>query len=428
MNKDKKICIVGLGYVGLPLAYLCIKKGYKVTGYDIDDKKISIINEGKNPIKDQMIDERYSKYYPKLKATSNPSIIKESDIIVVCVPTPVDEKNNPDLKPLEDATVTIGKNLSREKLVIIESTIYPGVMEDIVKPILERESGLTAGEDFYLSHCPERIDPGNKNWDVETIPRVFGSFSEKGAVETERFYRSIIKSDVKKMSSVRVAEATKIVENTFRDVNIAFVNELAKCFERLDIDVVETIQGAATKPFAFLAHYPGCGVGGHCIPVDPYYLIDKGKKAGFEHEFLSLARSINNSMPKHTVFRCIEGLNEIKKSVRGTKIGILGLTYKRDIDDIRNSPSFEIIKELKKLGAELFIFDPYYTRMNTFNSLNMVLKNVECIIIVTDHKEFRELDYNVFKENNIKVIIDGRNMLDKNKIREMGIIYKGIGR
>jgi len=425
--KGKKVCIIGLGYVGLPLAYLCIKKGYDVTGFDIDNNKIAIVNKGKLPIKDDAVDKKYGKYLKKLKATNNPKIINDSDIVVVCVPTPVDENHNPDLKPLKGAVKTISENLTKDKLVIIESTIYPGTMKEIVKPELEK-SGLIAGKDFQLSHCPERIDPGNKKWDIESINRVFGSFSDKGAKITEEFYRSILDGKLKKTSDVKVAEAIKIVENTFRDVNIALVNELAKSFEKLDIDIVETINGAATKPFAFMPHYPGCGVGGHCIPVDPYYLIDKGKQVGFEHNFLALARSINNNMPKHTVKRCVEGLNEVNKSIKGTKIAILGLAYKKNVDDIRNSPSFDIIKELKKLKADLLIYDPYYTEKNTDKDLDTVLKKADCLIIITDHDEFKKIDYKKFRDNKIKVIVDGRNIFDKNKIRNLGIVYKGIGR
>ena len=229
----KKVCIVGLGYVGLPLAYLCIKKGYDVIGYDVDGKKISLINKGLVPIKDETISKKFKKYLKQMKATSKPNVIKASEIIIVCVPTPVDDNHNPDLSPLKNAVKTISENLSKEKLIIIESTIYPGVMEEIVQPILE-ESGLVAGKDFYLSHCPERIDPGNKSWDIESINRVFGSFSEKGAKNTEEFYKSILESKITRTSNIKVAEAIKIIENTFRDVNIALVNELAKSFEKLD--------------------------------------------------------------------------------------------------------------------------------------------------------------------------------------------------
>ncbi|MCK4901813.1 MAG: nucleotide sugar dehydrogenase [Thermoplasmatales archaeon] len=427
MKGEKVCCIIGLGYVGLPLAYLCIKKGYKVSGYDVDKEKISLINHNKIPIKDFTIEKSFGKYLKKLKATSNPKIIKEADIVVVCVPTPVDSNHNPNLKALKNAVNIISKNLTKGKLIIIESTIYPGVMEEIVKPELEK-TGFVEGKDFYLSHCPERIDPGNKKWDIESIARVFGSFSKKGEQLTEKFYRSILKSKIKKTSSIKVAEAIKIVENIFRDVNIALVNELARSFEKLDIDVLETIEGAATKPFAFMPHYPGCGVGGHCIPVDPYYLIDKSKKVGFEHRFLSLARSINNNMPMHTINRCIEGLNEVKKSIKGTKIAVLGVSYKKDIDDIRNSPSFKIIKELKKHGAEILVYDPHYTEKNTYNNINKTFEKAECVVVVTDHTEFKELNYDIFKENNIRVIVDGRNIFDKRKITRMGIIYKGIGR
>jgi len=364
----KIICIVGLGYVGLPLSYLCLEKGLKVYGLDVDKEKILAINRGEPPIQDQSFIKYLKKSKDKLEATTDPEIIKKSDIVIVCVPTPVDDNNYPDLGPLKSAVKTVSKHIREGQLVIIESTMNPGVTNEVVKTLLEK-SGLKAGKDFYLSHCPERIDPGNKKWTIKNIPRVFGSISQKGADRTKEFYQSILEAEVTRVSNIETAEAIKVVENTFRDVNIALVNELAKSFDIMGINIVEVIKGAATKPYAFMPHYPGCGVGGHCIPVDPYYLIERGKKEGFEHSFLSLARSINNSMPSYTIERVVEGLNEIKKSVKGINIAVLGLAYKSEIDDMRGSPAIEIIDGLKKMGANITIYDPYILEKSTVQNL-----------------------------------------------------------
>lgn len=318
------------------------------------------------------------------------------------------------------------KNINNGQLVIIESTVAPGTCRGIVKPILEK-SGFKIGKNIHLAHCPERIDPGNKKWTIENIPRVIGALSDEGRERSAIFYESLINSPIKRLSSIEAAEATKIVENTFRDINIAFVNELAKSFDKLQIDVLEVIESAATKPFAFIPHYPGCGVGGHCISVDPYYLIEKAKDSGFEHKFLELARSINKSMPEYTVQRTIEGLNEIGRCIKDTEISILGISYKPNIDDIRESPSFEIVSRLKDMGAKLKVYDPYIKKLSNVDSLNSAL-NSKCIIIVTAHDEFREIDIKKLKKNGVEVIIDGRNCLNKDKIINSGIVYKGIGR
>jgi len=405
--KKKSVCIVGLGYVGLPTAYLCLEKGFDVYGFDIDKDKVSSIND--------------------IKATTNPEIIKQADIVIVCVPTPVDINHEPDRKPLISAVKTVSNNIRQHQLILIESTIYPGVMEDIIKPILE-ESGLKVGEDFYLSYCPERIDPGNKKWRIDNTPRVYASFCESGAMKTKEFYEKIINAEIRQTSTIKTAEAVKLVENIFRDVNIALVNELALSFESLGIDIVETINCASTKPHAFLSHYPGCGVGGQCIPIDPYYLIYIGKENSFEYNLLNIARSINNSMPRYAVQRVLDGLKEINENIKRKKIAVLGLTYKKDIDDDRNSPANEIIKSLKKIGADIIIYDPYLIEKSTVKDLDSALNSVDCIIIATDHTEFNGLTAEALKKKKIKFVFDGKNCLNKKEIEKVGIIYKGIGR
>jgi len=427
LKKNKAIIVVGLGYVGLPLACLCAEKGYKIYGLARNAKNLRMINKGVNPLKDDpSLDDTIAKKL--ITASKDFSYVAKSDIIIICVPTPVDKFYNPDLTPVKSASKNIAKYLKKGQLVIVESTINPGVCEEVVQPILENISKLKAGKDFYLAHCPERINPGDPKWNVGNIPRVVGALSQKGLSLALKLYRSIIEANIRPMKSIKEAEAAKIVENSFRDINIAFVNELARSFDKLGIDVYDVIQGAATKPFAFLAHYPSIGVGGHCIPVDPYYLIERAKLVGFDHEFLKLAREINNRMPYYVVKALQRNLNSLKLSVKGTAIGILGLSYKADVGDIRESPSEKVIEYLKELGADVHIYDHYFPELSTEKDLDTLLRKVKAIILATDHKEFVEMDLDKLKGHKIKIVIDGKNCLDKEKIRNLGIIYKGIGR
>lgn len=425
-HSNKTISIVGLGYVGLPLALLADNKGYKVIGIDTDAKKIELINKKVSPFVDEDITKQIKD--SSITATSDFSAIKNSSVIVICVPTPVYEDHMPNLEPVENACKSIALHLQKGQLIILESTVNPGVSEEIVLPILEKESGLKGGVDFFLVHCPERINPGDKKWNVENIPRVAGSLEEKGLQIALDFYRSIISGEIKPMGSLKEAEAVKVVENSFRDVNIAFVNELAMSFSRLGIDVVRVIEGAATKPFAFMAHFPGCGVGGHCIPVDPYYLIDYAKKNGFSHDFLKLARRINNNMPEFTAEQTKHGLAEKEITINGARVAVLGLAYKSEIGDCRESPSFEVIKHLEKLGATVVSFDPFVLDRSTEKTLDEAVNGAEAIVIATAHNVFKELTPEYFLKNSIKVVIDGRNCLSKEKFLEAGIVYRGIGR
>jgi nucleotide sugar dehydrogenase len=424
----KTVCVVGLGYVGLPLACITAEKGYRTYGLDINRETVELTLRGISHIKDHDLEKDVARLKGKIHATTDAKeAVTNSDIIIVCVPTPIDRNNKPDLEPVISSSKMISKNLKKGQLIVVESTIYPGVIEEVVQPILE-ESGLNAEKDFYLAHCPERIDLGNKKWDVRTIPRVVGALSEKGLKKAAEFYRSILDSGVYELSSVKAAEATKVTENAFRDVNIAFVNELAKSFDKMGIDALEVIRAASTKPFGFMAHYPGAGVGGHCIPVDPYYLIEKAKCFGFTHKFLILAREINSSMPEYTVELLDDALHEIGKSVKGARVGVLGVAYKGGVDDIRESPALEIIKILKRKGAKLYIFDPYVKGESNVNTMDKVLEKSECLVLVTDHPEFKSMNLEKAKKKGIKVIIDGRNVLDKEKIKSLGILYRGIGR
>lgn len=427
MKRKDVVAVVGLGYVGLPLAVLAAAKKYRVIGIDSDRRKINRLNRGINTLPDEP---KLNRSIAKHLFVASPSFadVKKADIVIVCVPTPVNEFYDPNLEPVRTAAKGIARNMRRGQLVVIESTINPGVCEEVVLPILQA-GGRRVGRDFELAHCPERINPGDPTWHVGNIPRVVGAITKRGVKRAARFYRSIIAAPIREMKSIKEAEATKIVENSFRDVNIAFVNELAKSFDKLGIDVYDVIQGAATKPFAFMAHYPSIGVGGHCIPVDPYYLIERARKAGFDHKFLKLAREINNSMPYYVVKALQRNLNDrLAKSVKGTAIGLLGLSYKADVGDIRESPSLKTIEYLRALGADLHVYDPYFPDQSTDKSLEALLRQVEAIIVAVNHREFVSLDLNQLKRHKIKIVIDGKNCLDKAAIERLGIVYKGIGR
>src|SRR3989338_6120545 len=349
----KHVTIVGLGYVGLPVACLCAEKGHHVNGLDTEKEKVDLINQSTSPIEDHYVTEKLKTLKGKIHATTDASTcVPDSDTIIICVPTPVDRNNAPDLRALMESVSAVSKFIRQGTLLIVESTIYPGTIEEVVLPILKKQKLDAYRNDVLVAHCPERIDPGNRKWTIENLPRVIGGITKESAKKAAEFYRSIISAEVVELSSVKAAEATKIMENTFRDVNIAFVNEMARSFDKAGIDVVEVIKGASTKPFAFMPHYPGAGVGGHCISVDPYYIIEKARRLGFEHKFLILARQINNSMPHYTIGLLEEQLAKSKKTFKNTKIGVLGLAYKANVDDTRESPAHEVLNVLKSKRSE----------------------------------------------------------------------------
>ncbi len=426
-KKKDAVCIVGLGYVGLPLAIRAKEKGYDVFGFDLNEERNAAINSRKSPIEDRYLEEQLPLHF--FPATSDPNVIRSCDIILICVPTPVDELHNPDLGPVIRSAETIAANMRKGSLVVLESTVNPGVTEEVVAPIFEK-AGHRVGKDVSLAHCPERINPGDEKWNVTNIPRVVGALDASGLARAVEFYRSIVDGEIRPMKSVREAEAVKVVENSFRDINIAFVNELARSFDKLDIDVADVIRGASTKPFSFMPHFPSCGVGGHCIPVDPYYLIERAKRAGFDHKFLRLAREINNDMPAYTVELLQDALNAVKLPVNGSVVGVLGLSYKANIDDVRESPSFAIVDHLKQHGARVETYDPHILHQSSLKSLDAILKKSTAIILATDHREFREaITPALLKKHRVKVFVDGKNAFDnKSAFKKAGIVYKGIGR
>jgi UDP-N-acetyl-D-glucosamine dehydrogenase len=417
--KNKKITIIGLGYVGLPLAILTSYKGLNVQGYDINADRLIAIKERKIKIEDSFV----NKLGEEVKLNVS-NVLDSSEIYIVCVPTPVDERTQPNLSPLKGAINSICNVLQDNQLIIIESTIYPGMCEEEIMPILDK-----TGKKYFLAHCPERINPGDLKWNVNNISRIVGGINSTSTETAVEFYRHVVDADVKSLSNIRNAEATKVLENIFRDVNTALVNEMAQSFYRMGIDIKEVIDAASTKPFAYMPHYPGVGVGGHCIAVDPYYMIEKGRAAGFDHELLKIARRINSNMPIYTVTLLQNTLNQLGLSLKNRKVGVYGLAYKPNVNDIRESPSFEIIKRLRNYKeAEVEVYDPYVKEQSTVGSFKELVNHAEAIVVCTAHDELNDIDYNLFKESGIKIIIDGRNCLDREKIVNMGITYRGIGR
>ncbi len=420
------VAIVGLGYVGLPLACLAAEKGWRVVGVTKTARTAELVNRGLSPVRES----RLARWLKKVKvaATTDFSAVRTARFIAVCVPTPVDDNYYPDLRPLKNACEQLSRNLRRGQTVIIESTVNPGVCEEVVLPILER-SGLRVGSNVLLAHCPERIDPGNKRWTVRNIPRVIGATSARGLRSARLFYESIIEAPVRSMQTIKEAEAVKILENSFRDVNIAFVNEMARSFVRLGIDTLDVIAGAQTKPFAFLVHYPSIGVGGHCIPVDPYYLIERARRSGFNHEFLKLAREINNSMPAYALDLLVRALDDKKRALRSVRVGILGVAYKADVADTRESPAYPIMKLLaSEYGAKFDVYDPYVPEQSTVASVKELFERCQALILVTDHKVFRDIRPRDLKRSGVIAVVDGKNALDKDAIQRLGISYRGIGR
>lgn len=438
------VAVVGLGYVGLPVVQLAKAKQFPVVGYDVDAGKVGTLTTGELP-----------------EATTGASALRTADVIIVAVPTPVDEHAHPDLGPLRSAVETVARHAKPGVLLSVESTINPGVCEEFVVPLLRERGRDPENGDVFLVHCPERVNPGDAQWTVRNIPRVLGGYTEEAAERGLAFYGRLIDAPVRRMSSIRAAEAVKIVENAFRDVNIAFVNELAQSFDRLGIDVMEVIEGAATKPFAFLAHSPGAGVGGHCIPVDPYYLIEHAESRGFEHKFLKLAREINKAMPRYTVGRLKEALQQIsqvsKESRRsdivhyttspnvrrepgegdrdgtdrlleGVHVALLGLAYKRDVADLRESPALEIEEILRAEGALVSIFDPFVPEKSTAQTLADALRLAVAVVLATDHTEFQNLEPKHLAGTAVRVLVDGRNCLNHEAFRAAGYTILGIGR
>jgi len=385
------VCIIGLGYVGLPLALAFAKAGLKVLGVDAQQRRVGWVNKGQSYIADvdsKVLTETVRKGL--LEATTDQSRIKEVDVICICVPTPLTKTKDPELSYVISESEVVSRYLQKGQLVVLESTTYPGTTREVMLPILER-SGLKAGRDFYLAFSPERVDPGSKNYNIQNTPKVVGGIDPKSTKLATLLYSQIVERVVP-VSCPEVAEMTKVFENVFRSVNIALVNELAHLCEQMGLSVWEVIDAASTKPFGYMPFYPGPGVGGHCIPLDPYYLANKAREFDFHTRFIELAAEVNEHMPYHVVFRIIEALNTRGKSLKGAKILVLGIAYKKDVEDIRESPALKIIQLLREKGAEVSYNDPYVSQIHVpagdMESVELgeeCLASMDCVVIVTDH-------------------------------------------
>jgi UDP-N-acetyl-D-glucosamine dehydrogenase len=421
-NNTTLIGVIGLGYVGLPLAIEIAKAGYKTIGFDIREKRVHRINEGYNHIND--IEESDFKKVTKeglLKATNDYSFLKDVDIVCVCVPTPLDIYQQPDLSFIKNSMENIAKYLHTGMLVILESTTYPGTTEELVKPILEKQSHLKCGEDFFLAYSPERVDPGNLKYKLSNTPKIVGGIDAASTEIAVSFYQHILKSKIYAVSSPRVAEMEKIYENIFRNVNIALVNEMAILCHKMGIDIWEIIEAAKTKPYGFMPFYPGPGVGGHCIPLDPFYLTWKAREYNYHTRFIELAGEINRYMPEYIVERVAKVISlRFKKSLNGAKILLLGVAYKKNISDLRESPALEIITKLEEEKAILSYYDPYIPEFihngKEYKSLKKItddeIRSKDVIIITTAHSK---VNYDLVIKN-AKSVFDTQNVIkDKNE-------------
>jgi UDP-N-acetyl-D-glucosamine dehydrogenase len=419
-DKSARIGVIGLGYVGLPLIVEFGLKGFEGVGFEVDAKKADEINAGRSYIVD-VPDENVKKCINagKLTATTDFSKLADCDVIIICVPTPLRKTKDPDMSYIIAAGEEIQKYMRRGQLVILESTTYPGTTDEVLQPMFE-EKGFKLDEDFLLAFSPERVDPGNPQFQTHNIPKVVGGVG-KDSTEVASFLYSQIVDNVHSVSSARVAEACKLWENTFRAINIGMANEMAKVCNALGIDSWEVVRAAATKPFGFMAFYPGPGIGGHCIPLDPHYLSWKARQHGFDSQFITLAEQINSSMPKYVAGLVRDALNEAEKSVKGSKVLILGVAYKKDIDDMRESPALSVIDLLRSQGANLSYHDPFVPEVTfdhaytigagdpLFNTelTDELIKDSDCIVICTDHSD---IDYKRVCEL-ASLIVDTRNAL-----------------
>jgi UDP-N-acetyl-D-glucosamine dehydrogenase len=416
-DRTARVGVVGLGYVGLPLAVELARAGFHTAGIDLDRRKVEALNRGESYIQDVPTAEVAEFHRAgRLTATTDAAVVATLDTVNICVPTPLRKTKDPDLSYVVSAVEMIADHLRPGMLVILESTTYPGTTEEVVQPILERR-GLRAGEDFFLAFSPERVDPGNEKWNTRNVPKVVGGLTPACSALAKALYSASIETVVE-VASPKVAEMVKLLENTFRAVNIALVNELALMCDRLGISVWDVVDAAATKPFGFMPFYPGPGLGGHCIPIDPFYLSWKVKEVGFEARFIELAGQVNGAMPHHVVDKVTDALNSQAKAVRGSSILVLGISYKRDIDDVRESPALDVMATLHQKGARVAYHDPYLASLAArewpggfdMRSLALTpdtLASADCVVVVTDHRVF---DYDAIVRH-ARVIVDTRNAI-----------------
>ncbi len=422
-KKKIVVGVIGLGYVGLPLAVEKAKAGFQTIGFDEQPAKVEMVNQGHNYIGD-VVDKDLKRLVDEglLSATSDFSFIKDVDFIAICVPTPLDIHQEPDLSCVRDSTAEIAKYLKKNTMVVLESTTYPGTTEELVRPILEKGSGLRCGEDFYLGFSPERVDPGNLIYKTKNTPKVVGGIGRDATEVIASMYRSVLEGDVKEVSSPAIAEMEKILENTYRNINIGLINELAMLCNEMGISIWEVIDAASTKPYGFQPFYPGPGLGGHCIPLDPYYLSWKAREYGFHTSMIESSMMINDRMPSYCVDRAGKILNRFQKALNGSRVLVLGVAYKQDIDDYRESPALRVIEELEKTGAEVVYFDPWVrqyrykgTTRNSEQELTQeLLESADLVMVTAAHTN---VDYE-FVQQHTAAVFDTKNVMKDLKNRE----------
>lgn len=422
-SKTLKAGVVGLGYVGLPLAVEKAKAGFTTIGFDVQPGKVDMVNAGRNYIGD-VVDSDLAALVQAgtFLATTDFSRISEVDFVAICVPTPLDEHQEPDISYVRDSATEVAKYLKPGTMVVLESTTYPGTTEELLLPILEKGSGLTCGKDFYLGFSPERVDPGNLIYKTKNTPKVVGAIGEDAAEVISAVYRAVLEGEVYTVSSPAVAEMEKILENTYRNINIGLVNELARLCNEMGISIWEVIDAAKTKPYGFQAFYPGPGLGGHCIPLDPYYLTWKAREYGFHTTLIENSMVINDSQPEYCVERAMHILNRHKKAVNGAKVLLLGVAYKQDIDDYRESPAIRVYKELKKVGAQVEYYDPWISSFQNMYSESgtsipqltpEVVAGYDLVMVTCAHSN---IDYAMIQAN-AKAIFDTKNAMKAIKHR-----------
>lgn len=422
-NREIVVGVVGLGYVGLPLAVEKAKAGFKTIGFDVQEQKVQMVNCGENYIGD-VVDSDLAKLVKSkmLQATSDFSFIKDVDFIAICVPTPLDSHQEPDISYVKTSTEAISKYLKPNTMVVLESTTYPGTTEELIKPILEEGSGLTCGKDFYLGFSPERVDPGNLIYKTKNTPKVVGAIGEDATEVIAKMYSAVLEGEVYTVSSPAIAEMEKILENTYRNINIGLVNELSRLCNKMGISIWEVIDAAKTKPYGFQAFYPGPGLGGHCIPLDPYYLTWKAREYGFHTTLIENSMVINDSQPEYCIERAMHILNKHKKAINGAKVLVLGVAYKQDIDDYRESPALAVIDNLNKVGAVVEYYDPWVSEYKrngqVFHSIKEInpeiVASFDLIMVTCAHSN---VDYKMVQEN-ATAIFDTKNVMKDISDRE----------
>lgn len=422
-DREITVGVVGLGYVGLPLAVEKAKAGFKTIGFDVQETKVKLVNEGHNYIGDVVDSDLKSLVEKKmLRATSDFSFVKDVDFIAICVPTPLDTHQEPDISYVKSSAEAISKHLTKNTMVVLESTTYPGTTEELIKPILEEGSGLKCGEDFYLGFSPERVDPGNLIYKTKNTPKVVGAIGKDATEVIATMYRAVLEGDVCEVSSPAVAEMEKILENTYRNINIGLINELTMLCNEMGISMWEVIDAAKTKPYGFQAFYPGPGLGGHCIPLDPYYLSWKAREYGFHTSMIESSMMINDRMPEYCVERAGKILNRFKKSLNGSKVLVLGVAYKQDIDDYRESPALRVIEELQKSGVETVYFDPWVREYKYKGEIHKsepeltteLIESADLVMVTAAHTN---VDYELVQKH-AQAVFDTKNVMKNLKNRD----------